>query len=633
DKELADFDLTREDLSSLESAGRIRNTLAEIQKRHPVARDFFVLSGGALHFPVLQSPPPVQLTSLLSDEAPPIAGKFSDFFSQGENFELRLQRPDQALSAYRKGYELPVSISLKALALSRVARCLQKIKQPRAAKQAYLDLLQQYAEVYDPFHRPYGLVAGLELANLSTSQESSWRLLTQLHRDLLKGRWELSAEQIDYFLEKIEERLEQPSSQGAETPYLAHFTMARDLQAGFQHHGPLNSNQIYAYAFSRAGNNYQIYYTLLPGGKSQDRLLGFFVDLNWIESQLLPQYAREVRPDENLEVTFNFLREVGRRRADSEPALAEAHIRFKALFPFWDLSIRRTSQQSSARREMLFFAGTTVLILCVLGLGVFLLIRDVSRELELGRLRADFISGVSHEVKTPVTLIRLYGETLLCDENASIEERRDYYQIITRESERLTHIIEKVLNFSRIERGEREYQLREGDLGATIGRTLEVYRQYLERRGFTVKTDLADHLPPVRFDSQAISQAVLNLMDNAAKYSGESKWIGIRLWSVDNSVILELEDKGIGIPANERERIFQRFYRSGATAEKGGYGLGLFLVRHIMDAHAGSVEVESEVGKGSRFRLSFPVCSQTEVRDSEAPSLHGETAQSGGFDV
>jgi signal transduction histidine kinase len=248
-----------------------------------------------------------------------------------------------------------------------------------------------------------------------------------------------------------------------------------------------------------------------------------------------------------------------------------------------------------------------LLVLCVLALGVILLLRDVSRETQLNRLRSDFVSGVSHELKTPLTLIRLYTETLLDEEQFRKEERKGFHQIILRESERLTHLIEKALDFSRVDRRERQYHLEKGDLAPSIAQTVQVYGDYLKRRGFCVETNFASSLPVVEFDPDAVAQAVVNLLDNAAKYSGDSKFVGVRLLAEDSAVILEVEDRGLGIPADEQKKIFQQFYRSGTRSGKGGYGLGLFLVKHIMDAHGGRVGVESEVGRGSRFRLVFPV--------------------------
>jgi signal transduction histidine kinase len=258
------------------------------------------------------------------------------------------------------------------------------------------------------------------------------------------------------------------------------------------------------------------------------------------------------------------------------------------------------------RRDTAVFAGSTLLVLCALALGVILLLRDVSRETQLNRLRSDFVSGVSHELKTPLTLIRLYTETMLDEEQFRPEERKGFYQIILRESERLTHLIERALDFGRIERREKQYHLGEGNLAPFIAQTIQVYGEYLKRRGFSVETNLAPAVPAVTFDADAVAQAVVNLLDNAAKYSGDSKFVGVRLLAEDSTVVFEVADRGIGIPEEEREKIFQQFYRSGTRSGKGGYGLGLYLVKHIMDAHGGRVEVQSEVGRGSRFRLVFP---------------------------
>ena len=221
------------------------------------------------------------------------------------------------------------------------------------------------------------------------------------------------------------------------------------------------------------------------------------------------------------------------------------------------------------------------------------------------RQQADFVSGVSHELKTPLTLIRLYGETLLLGPGALEEDQKSYYSIIVRESERLTRLVDRVLDYSRIERGERQYALRPGDLTPTVARTVRAYETYLGRQGFSVRLELPETLPSLPFDPEAVAEAIVNLIDNAAKYSGDSKEIGVRLFERSGAVVIEVRDGGIGIPEGERENVFHQFYRIENGTGKGGYGLGLYLVRHIMRAHGGDVELESEVGRGSRFSLVF----------------------------
>jgi ligand-binding sensor domain-containing protein/signal transduction histidine kinase len=248
---------------------------------------------------------------------------------------------------------------------------------------------------------------------------------------------------------------------------------------------------------------------------------------------------------------------------------------------------------------------------------------EATRRLEEAQQRqADFVSGVSHALKTPLTLIRLYGETLHHDEEFSVDDRRSYSEIITRESERLTRLIERVLDFSRVDRGEKRYQLEPGNLAAVVRRALDIVGAHLKRQGFEVEVAIEPRLPPVRFDPDAVLDAVLNLVDNAAKYSGETRYVAIRLRADGTRIVCEVEDRGVGIPAAEREHLFQKFHRGRDAAGKGGYGLGLFLVKHIMDAHGGAIEVESDLGRGSRFRLIFPASSAA----PPAPLSPGEAA-------
>jgi len=267
---------------------------------------------------------------------------------------------------------------------------------------------------------------------------------------------------------------------------------------------------------------------------------------------------------------------------------------------------REIGGADTARQEATVYGGAIGLVLVVLSSGIALLLRDVTREAHTSRLRADFVSGVSHELKTPITLIRLYGDTLIERPELGAQERGDFYRIIVRESERLTRLVNQVLTFSRVERGVEQYNLEAGDLAPAIAHMIDDYAEYFETAGFRLCRDLAESVPTVRFDAAAVLQAVANLLDNAMKYSGESREIAVRLAAREASVIVEVEDHGAGIPVAEQQKIFERFYRVNGSG-KGGYGLGLFLVRHIMTAHGGRVEVESEPGHGSRFRLVFPV--------------------------
>ncbi|MEX2273376.1 MAG: ATP-binding protein [Vicinamibacterales bacterium] len=335
---------------------------------------------------------------------------------------------------------------------------------------------------------------------------------------------------------------------GRSTSYLDQFHFARQLAAEFRAPGGLRAGELRD--DSVAGR--RIFYRV----ESPDRIAGLVVSRPWAEAI----------------------------RGDLERELGVA---------------------DAGTSDIRLYGGAVALVSLLLLAGVVLLARDTSREARVNQLRAEFVSGVSHELKTPITLVRLYGETLLRHDLPE-EQRREFYRIITRESTRLGRLVDQILAFSRIERGDLHYELREGDVAPVVAGVLEDYRDWLEHAGFVVRPSVPESAPSIRFDPVAVSQALVNLLDNAAKYSGASREIGVRLDVKGPEVVIEVEDHGVGIAAHEQARIFDRFYRAAGRSGKGGYGLGLFMVRHIMDVHGGRAEVDSEPGRGSRFRLVFP---------------------------
>ena len=254
------------------------------------------------------------------------------------------------------------------------------------------------------------------------------------------------------------------------------------------------------------------------------------------------------------------------------------------------------------------FARISFLTLAALSLvlagGIALTYRNVTKEMALARLKSDFVSNVSHELRTPLSLIRLYAETLEMGRLTSPEKYQEYYRIIRKESERLTALINNILDFSRIEAGRKEYDFRETDMSELVHNTLDSYRYQLEQSGFQFEEKI-DEVPPMRVDREAMARSLLNLVNNALKYSQDRKYIGVNLYRDNGSVKLEVVDQGIGIPHQEQQKIFEKFYRVGdpLVHNTKGSGLGLSLVRHIVQAHGGEVAVDSAPGQGSKFTI------------------------------
>jgi signal transduction histidine kinase len=285
---------------------------------------------------------------------------------------------------------------------------------------------------------------------------------------------------------------------------------------------------------------------------------------------------------------------------------------FREGLPHWRIALYQPhgpSPRQAVRRQVAVFTAAFGILLLVVAAGIVATYRLVRRETEMARLKADFVANVSHDLKTPLSVIRMFGETLEMGRLPDEAARREYYRVITRESERLTRLIDNVLDFSRIESGRRTYARVPTAVEPLVREILEAFGYPLTHDGFTVEVRVAPDLPEVPLDADAVGQALANLVDNAIKYSAGRKSLAVDARIVEGHLALSVTDEGIGIPREEQGRIFDKFYRVGRSETQGrrGSGVGLALVRHVAEAHGGRVTVESRPGAGSRFTLWFPL--------------------------
>ncbi|HEX4997286.1 MAG TPA: ATP-binding protein, partial [Terriglobia bacterium] len=265
--------------------------------------------------------------------------------------------------------------------------------------------------------------------------------------------------------------------------------------------------------------------------------------------------------------------------------------------------------ETGSEIKLWFYALSLAVVLGSILLGGYLLWRDTRREIRLSELRTQFVSSVSHELKTPLTAIRMFAETLQLRGYTDPERHSKYLGTIVNESERLTRLLNNVLDFSRIERGQKSYHLQPTSLPDVVHAAVRAMEYPLAAQGFNLRVNVADGLPPVPADRDALEQAILNLLTNAMKYSGKSRDIDMRLSLQNGSALIQVEDRGIGIPTKDQSRIFERFYRVQSAENRGvaGTGLGLALVAHIAEGHGGKVEVQSTPGEGSTFSIRLPL--------------------------
>jgi signal transduction histidine kinase len=270
-------------------------------------------------------------------------------------------------------------------------------------------------------------------------------------------------------------------------------------------------------------------------------------------------------------------------------------------------ALKTTDIEDFTRSSILLGLGATLLSL----VGLALTWRATRREMRVAQLKSDFLASISHELKTPLTAIRAFGDLIHSGRARDAAKIREYGAIIKTESDRLTALINNILEMSRLERGLRRYRLEEGFLCATVAETVEVFRHTAGVGGYQVKVELPSLPIKAKFDENAIRQVLLNLLSNAVKYSGEKndkQIIEVAVRQEKSEAVIEVRDFGIGIAPAEKRHIFKAFHRApqSEVQTERGTGLGLAIVREIARAHGGEVSVESELGAGAVFRLHLP---------------------------
>jgi two-component system phosphate regulon sensor histidine kinase PhoR len=280
------------------------------------------------------------------------------------------------------------------------------------------------------------------------------------------------------------------------------------------------------------------------------------------------------------------------------------------IFPDYMLGIRT----AGASLQELVRERTTNNLLLLIGLDVILIIavvlvfRNLKKEVDLAQTKSDFISNVSHEIRTPLAVISMFSETLEMNRVPSEEKKAEYYRIISKETQRLTGIVNKILNFNQAEAKKKSLHLERLNLEKEINGILDTYDFHLSNHGFKYTLELQSDLWVVA-DKEALIESVINLIDNAVKYSDQKKQIEISTGLDDGYAVIAIKDYGIGISAKDQKHIFDKFYRvsTGNLAKKRGTGLGLSLVKQLMEAQKGKVTVSSNPGHGSIFKLYFQV--------------------------
>ena len=283
--------------------------------------------------------------------------------------------------------------------------------------------------------------------------------------------------------------------------------------------------------------------------------------------------------------------------------------------PHWEVAaylVNPARLAQTANTAKLTLGLLIAVLVLAIGVGSWLIVRSLNSELKLARQKTDFVGNVSHELKTPLTSIRMFSELLAEGRVADQTKQRSYLNIITAEAARLTRLINNVLDFSRMERGEKKYNFQPCDLVEVVRAAAQTFRPHLEAGGFKFDCVLPNTAVPVRGDADALSQIIVNLLSNAEKYSNGGKEITLELARRESPLPhaeVKVLDRGSGVPRGSEEKVFEKFYRAHDSLSSGvqGSGLGLTIARQIARAHGGDMVYEPREGGGSCFILRLPL--------------------------
>ena len=575
---------------------------------------WFVLEGPhvAVH-PPAPDPPPQELAI----ETAPI------WFLEAQQVEFREGQLELATGMYRRCTGPATPPMWQRRSWLAVARCQRKLEQYDAALATYDRLMPAEGETTgnaaDSSEALSVTLAAVDTLIDGGRGDDAFRrlqsLVEQVELDRVTLRDEADAELVLLRLSRVE----QPASADASTLRDRLFDLAarrgeagrfRELVSGLARArsippaGSLRADSVHFIQDTLSPMPYLLAYRQHRRRDGEPVVIGVKLDLGQVPATFVEPLLAE---DDTKRIVL--LSESKEERA-SDSAWTEP---LAPLLPSLSLtpSPEFTAElRSAARQQRMVYAGATLLMAVVLLVTVFMSVHAVRRELETARLRSDFVANVSHELKTPLALIRLFGETLLLDRVKDQAKAHRYYEIITRESERLTHLIDNILDFSRIQTGRKEYARGTCDVGEIVRTTFSAYTFQLDHQEMTHELTVEPDLPPVEADPDAIAQSVLNLINNAVKYSPEEKFVGVYVSALPErrGVLIEVRDRGIGIDPQEQTRLFEPFYRSAdeRVRRRRGSGLGLSLVQHMVNAHGGRISVQSTPGQGSTFRIELP---------------------------
>jgi len=613
----------------------LSNQLAD---NHLIEQIFIVYRKGEPQFPLFE-PASVKTSSF----SPLLLKSFQrEKLKRAEEYEFKQKKYRGAILLYQELFNLLKEKNHQAQMLNNIARCLTKSKSYHQAINNYSKISNDYPESATSSHLPLALIARLQVIdcyqNLGDTKNSLKSSLN-LYRDILHKPRSLKEDQFKIYSSLAEETITRIFSENPKDfpleEYGKEFEQLKKLhQEKIQQWQLINDIKqeiipelrrrlIQAKGYNPSpirhskameDRNFLISAVMIPdeSGNNSSGMLGLKIKNEYFKEKVLGEIIENIQFGENTNVVISNLSGQillgNKEHAAPPPTITEF---FEDNFPPWrvELFASKTGGLGLVELKNSYYFWTILTLIIVLIFGAFLIVRTISHEVEILRIKSDFVSSVSHEFKTPLTSIKALAERLQEGKVKDPSKAEQYFSVISQDTEKLIRLVKNILDFSKIEEGKKEYEFEETDVGQLVAQQLENFRKGEFQKDLKIHAQIPKDIPHLFVDRDALSQAIINLLDNASKFSPDKKEIYVSVKKDEENVIIEVDDRGIGIHQNELNKIFDKFYQGKNTLRQivKGTGLGLTLVKHTVEAHGGRISVESKIGHGSTFSLIFPI--------------------------
>ncbi len=561
---------------------------------------------------------------------------------RAQRLEFNQKNFSEAAVLYKQIFSNAKNRDIQARMLNNIGRCYSKSGNYNQAIQNYSRICQDYPESTTSSSLPLTLMARIQIYRCSKSagvHEESLKNSLSLYRDLLQRQNNLNADQFSVYSSMVEKDISEFISDNLEDfkgeDYWQEFVALKDLhqnmdkewqvvkhlknsilpelQQRFIQQDTMPSNP-FRHSKTIDQKDYLVITAVFPleGAEDGFGLLGVKVNEDYLLNHEVNSILEDFPFSQDASLSISTLSgRILTEHGDSSAKLPTIISYFNDNFPPWRVEFFSSGTEGSGvlniKRSYYFWTILTVLVL--LTFGTVLVIRTITHEMEVLKIKSDFVSSVSHEFKTPITSIKVLIERLQKGKVKSSNKKKEYYSIISEDADKLNSMVRNILDFSKVEEGRKEFIFQESDVVQLVKDEIENFKKVKIYAGIKIDLQIFPDIPSIYVDRESFSLALDNLLENAFKFSPERKEISVEVKRDAENVRVDVKDKGMGIPQGEMDKIFDKFYQGKNTAQQSirGTGLGLALVKHTVEAHGGKVLAESKVGGGCTFSLVFPV--------------------------